>query len=255
MKIIVSGKGGSGKSTVSSLLALDLVRRERRVLVVDADESNFGLEALLGLDGSGELMDCLGGKAAVGGKLRESMAKKTELSFFDREWGFEDIPSDCLSARGPLMLMQVGKIKTFGEGCACPIGSLAKGFLKNLRLERDDVAIVDAEAGVEHLGRGIAGGADMILAVLDPSYESIRLSAKMCEMAGEAGKPIYYVLNKVDGGSAEHMRKAIGEDRVIASIERNGTVERQGLTGEPLDADVDGITDLASFILGKAGAS
>ncbi|NLU45450.1 MAG: P-loop NTPase, partial [Euryarchaeota archaeon] len=63
MKIIVSGKGGSGKSTVSSLLALDLVRRGRRVLVVDADESNFGLEALLGLDGSGELMDCLGGKA------------------------------------------------------------------------------------------------------------------------------------------------------------------------------------------------
>ena len=49
MKLIVCGKGGSGKSTVSALLASAYVRRGRNVLVVDSDESNFGLHKQLGL--------------------------------------------------------------------------------------------------------------------------------------------------------------------------------------------------------------
>lgn len=50
MKISVCGKGGSGKSTVVTLLAEELGRRGWRVVVVDSDESNSGLHRLLGFD-------------------------------------------------------------------------------------------------------------------------------------------------------------------------------------------------------------
>jgi CO dehydrogenase maturation factor len=49
MKISISGKGGSGKSTVTTLLAMELRDRGYRPLIVDADESNTVLYRLLGL--------------------------------------------------------------------------------------------------------------------------------------------------------------------------------------------------------------
>ena len=62
MKIIISGKGGSGKSTISTLIARALEARGFSVLLIDADESNFGLQRLIGAEAPVHLMDNLGGK-------------------------------------------------------------------------------------------------------------------------------------------------------------------------------------------------
>jgi len=62
MKILICGKGGSGKSTITAVLSKNLIDSGYRVLVVDADESNFGLSALLGLADPKELMEQIGGK-------------------------------------------------------------------------------------------------------------------------------------------------------------------------------------------------
>ena len=48
MKITICGKGGCGKSTVTSLLAKEFARMGKTVLVVNSDESNFGLHRQLG---------------------------------------------------------------------------------------------------------------------------------------------------------------------------------------------------------------
>jgi CO dehydrogenase nickel-insertion accessory protein CooC1 len=58
------------------------------------------------------------------------------------------------------------------------MGGLSRDFLNRLKLEHKDVAVIDTEAGIEHLGRVVAGSVDMILLVLDPSYESIRYPKK-----------------------------------------------------------------------------
>jgi CO dehydrogenase maturation factor len=56
MKILICGKGGSGKSTIASLLAKDQQKKGCRIIVVDADESNYGLSAQLGLNAPQKLI-------------------------------------------------------------------------------------------------------------------------------------------------------------------------------------------------------
>ena len=64
MKVMISGKGGSGKSTLSALLARALHQRGFNVLLVDADESNLGVQRLVGINSPESLMNRLGGKKA-----------------------------------------------------------------------------------------------------------------------------------------------------------------------------------------------
>jgi CO dehydrogenase maturation factor len=254
MKILVSGKGGSGKSTVCSLLAMGLVERGCRVLIVDTDESNFGLGASLGLEDPVELMDHIGGKKAIGEKMRAAFAKGEKepverTPIFDRSWNIEEIPKECLSTRDNINMMQIGKVKHFGEGCACPMGGLSREFLDRLRLGPKDVAIVDTEAGVEHLGRGVEKGIDLILVVLDPSFESLKLAEKFDSMSKEAGKPVYYILNKVDSGASSRMTRQIGKERIIGVLPRDVEVEALSLRGLPLEPSVPGFSAVNDFVI------
>lgn len=71
MKLVVCGKGGSGKSTVSALMAREMAARGEKVLVVDTDESNFGLYKQLGLPQPRDFMESFGGKRGLGGEDEE----------------------------------------------------------------------------------------------------------------------------------------------------------------------------------------
>ncbi|AKB27847.1 Nickel insertion protein [Methanosarcina siciliae T4/M] len=137
-----------------------------------------------------------------------------------------------------MKLISIGKIHEVGEGCACPMGMLVKQFIGNLRLNPDEVVITDTEAGIEHFGRGIEENADAILMVIDPSYESMRLSEKVAELSGSIGKPVYFVLNKVDGANEQFMRETL-EDRntVIAAIPADSSLSLAGLRGEEIMTD------------------
>jgi CO dehydrogenase maturation factor len=249
MKILICGKGGSGKSTVTSLLAKNLEAKGYRVLVVDADESNFGLSAQLGLADPTELMEQIGGKKAVKNKMGK-VKDGHKAPVFDESWRIEDIPEECLSSRGGLYLLQVGKVKHYDEGCACPMGVLSKDFLNRLTLSSKDVALIDTEAGVEHLGRGVASSVDLILGVIDPSYESIRLSKKIFAMTQESEKPLYFVINKAEDAFAEKIITQVGKEHVIGVIPFSKSVQQKGLLGEALDANSLNISAVTHFILG-----
>jgi CO dehydrogenase maturation factor len=249
LKILICGKGGSGKSTIVSLLSKDLETKGYRVLVVDTDESNYGLSAQLGLEKPKELMDQLGGKKTVVNKMWAGRSAGEKAPIFNESWGIDEIPSECVSKKDNLYLLQIGKVKHFGEGCACPMGGLSRDFLSRLKLGPKDIAVIDTEAGVEHLGRGVASSADVLLLVLDPSYESIRLSEKISAMAKEANKSVYFVLNKMDKATADKISNKIGKDRVVSFIPFSQTIQDKGLSGEELDTQVADITKLTSFVL------
>ena len=151
---------------------------------MDTDESNYGLNNQLGLESPTSLMDQMGGKKTILTKLLSAYYDGKPTSVIKETWTIDQIPTECVSKKDNLYLMQIGKLQHFGEGCACPMGGLSKDFVSNLKLAPKDVAIIDAEAGTEHLARGVATGVDVVLMVLDPSYESIKLSKKTAAMVG-----------------------------------------------------------------------
>ena len=225
MKIVVCGKGGSGKSTVSALLARACVRRGMRVLVLDADESNFGLHRLLGLPRPDDFTHYFGHKKGI---FADGAA-----DVFAPGWHLEDLPEDFCAGGDGLRLMAVGKIHDAGEGCACAMGALSKLFLEHLTLRENEVAIVDTEAGVEHMGRGVDQFADAILMVADPSYESIQLTKKIGKMAQSIGKPFYIVLNKADAQQREILSQQV-DGEVIAALPNDAEILTAGLLGQKL---------------------
>ena len=129
MRIAVCGKGGSGKSTISALLAKQMAKT-KNVLVLDIDESNYGLHSQLGLKAPRDLMEYFGGKKGFKEKQREAPKKtqfwglaaeknsgqpeKQQSRFFKERWNFSDLPPEFVEEKGNLKLMAVGKIHDYG---------------------------------------------------------------------------------------------------------------------------------------------
>ena len=234
MKLILCGKGGCGKSTLATLLARSYAEEGKQVLVVDSDESNFGLHRQLGLDLPEDFTHYFGHKKGI--------YEDGAADVFEGGWHLSDIPEEYSSKEGNIRLMAIGKIHDAGEGCACAMGSLNRIFLEHLVLEENDVCIVDTEAGVEHFGRCIDRYADAILMVADPSYESIMLTEKISGMAEDFGKPVFIVLNKVDADQEAMMRETIGNsDKIIAALPADKGILAAGLKGEALTAELPAI--------------
>ena len=253
MKILICGKGGSGKSTIASLLAKSMAEKGHNVLVIDSDESNFGLHRQLGMELPDDFMNFFGGKRGMGRRIREFFKKGESVSVFDKRWGINDLPEEYLTKKNGIRLLAIGKIHDFGEGCACPMGALAKTLLDNLDVTDKEIVIVDTEAGIEHFGRGVEQGCDVILVVIEPSYESLKLAGKIDEMAKSIGKTIYFVLNKVDDDSRDTMLESLNQSKinVAGTVPASKAVFKAGLAGEELDVHLPEIEGLAGLLIGR----
>ena len=143
MKIAVSGKGGVGKTTLSSLLAGALALRGRGVIAVDADpDANLG--SGLGLPDDEELTPLAA--------MRDMIAERTGSAdnyggYFKLNPKVDDIPEIYARRIGSVRLLTLGGVKKGGAGCICPASALIKALLTHLVLGRDDVVIMDMEAG------------------------------------------------------------------------------------------------------------
>ena len=160
----------------------------------------------------------------------------------------EELPEACVGESEGIKLAVVGKIHDFGEGCACPMGVLSKKVLSNLIVQDREVVVVDTEAGIEHFGRRVDAECDLILGVVDPTYESFLMAEKMAEMAEKAGVEILFVLNKVDDRVAGAMKRKIDPDRIIAEIPQNDAVFVDSLEGNPLQAVLPEIGSIGRMI-------
>ncbi len=192
-KIAVCGKGGSGKSTFSALLAGALDLLGYQVLVMDTDSSNGGLWRKLGVSEP---------PPALSNTAEEDLEKirflKTEPLYFS------DIDDYFLRKNGSRLLLTAGKIDDPLTGCACTIGTYAKILIDNVVPLRREIVITDQEAGVESFGRGVEQSCDTVLILVEPSGESIELAGKIRYMAEGLGiRRIRAILNKIEDEEQE----------------------------------------------------
>ncbi len=251
MKISICGKGGCGKSSMTAMLAAGLKNMGYRILLVDADESNFGLHRLVGLPMPENIMTQLGGKKGFQQKMKafREQPEGKENSPFGGKWDFDNIPEGFTAQVDGVQLMLVGKIHSFAEGCACPIGALSKMLLGNLVTKDKEVVVVDTEAGIEHFGRGLEGECDVILAVVDPTFESFKMAATMVDMGREANKPVWFVLNKATKEAEAAMSKCVDSKYVIGKIPEHKSIFTASLEGRPLNFQPPEMDKICRFLV------
>ena len=226
---------------MSVLLAKSLAAKGYSVLLVDADESNLGLQRMLGTsDTPKPLMDYLGGKPALQQKMMAAFSKKSTEPKMEilpgEQIRLADIPPDYVVKVDSIQVVRIGKIEHTLEGCACPMGALARDFLTKLALGEREVVVTDHEAGIEHFGRGVEQGVDTVLVIVDPSFESALLAEKISRLATEVGARVVVTLNRVTPEVRDALVALLAERgiSVDGSVGYDPTVFEACLTGQPL---------------------
>ena len=232
MKLAVSGKGGVGKTTLTAALALLLARRGREVLAVDADP-DANLAACLGMDGEKQrqIVPISRQRALIeertGAKVREYG------QIFRLNPDVSDIADNFATSHNGVALLVLGAVKRGGGGCACPENVLIRALVADLVLYRDQVLIMDMEAGVEHLGRATVRGVDTMVVVVEPGQKSVDSAYRVMSLAGDIGLTnIRLVANKVTGPDDEtFVRQAFPDNELLGVIPYSEEIrlgDRQG---------------------------
>jgi CO dehydrogenase maturation factor len=197
MKIAVSGKGGVGKTLIAGTLARLFAQDDYKVLAIDND-SAMNLSYTLGI--SNEVKE----KIVPISEMKQIIEERTTvagagLGVYNINPEVADIP-DKYKVPGPdgLQLLVLGSIEEPATGCLCPENALIRTLLYNLFVKRDEVVIVDFEAGLEHLGRGTAKGIDVMLVITEPSQKSLDLCYKISNLSKKLGViNIFLIANKI----------------------------------------------------------
>lgn len=239
-RILVCGKGGSGKSSIVSLMANVLATSEYKVVVLDGDASNPGGLAKL-MFGShsvpSSLLDFFGGREKVECPVDNPapLTRRDEsTSIIEKNIDLAEIPPQFFIEKENIVLFQVGKTQRSEEGCDGPMSKVNRDFI----IKGDHVTLIDVEAGVEHFGRGVEKHVDVVLVVVDPTFESLLIAekaAKFCRQMGE--KKNWAILNKIRSEEMESvMLKELKEKKVniLGTVHYYSDIEQSGLMGTPL---------------------
>jgi CO dehydrogenase maturation factor len=218
--IALSGKGGTGKTTVSSLLVRSFIDLgEVPVLAVDADP-NANLHEALGVPVH-ETLGCMREEAFTR-HIPPGMNRHDYVRFRFRQ--------ALVEAQG-FDLIAMGRPE--GSGCYCFANDLLSECM--IQLERDyRFIVIDSEAGMEHISRGTIGKPDLLLIVSDPGARGLRTIARIKEIATQLGlEPdrIQIVFNRFKSGTAP---VDIGNEPPIAIIPDDPRVEGADLAATPV---------------------
>ena len=205
MKLAVSGKGGVGKTTFSALLIRTLDEMGKQVLAIDADP-DANLAAAIGIDNAGTITPISEMEALI---YERTEAKPGSIGgFFKLNPQVDDLPDALSVPFNHIKLMRLGGVKKGGAGCICPESTLLRSLVTHIVLARDEVVVMDMEAGIEHLGRGTAKAVNRLLVVVEPGRRSIDTAGHIEKLASEIGlKNIALIGNKIRNDRDEEFLK------------------------------------------------
>jgi len=223
LRVAVAGKGGAGKTTLSSTLARTFARQGRQVIVVDGD-SNPNVATALGIDREhaeaiqplpmGLVSRRLNGNAALKDPVMDVVARYGGL------------------APDNVHVLKMAMPEHADEGCLCSAHATVSALLADIEELDNTVSILDLEASPEHLSRGTTRHVDALLLVVEPYYRSFETARRMAALAGEL--PIGRV-----GVVANKLRSPEDASAIAEYCERHG-LNLEGevpWSTEVLDAD------------------
>ncbi len=219
MKIAVTGKGGVGKTTFAAVLARLYAEQGRTVLTADVDpDSNLGLALGFTPEELSRIVPI--------SKMRELIAERTGSEgggfgkFFKINPRVDDIPEKFAIEKNGVRLLVMGTVETGGAGCVCPEHVVLRRLISHLVIQRDEVVIMDMEAGLEHLGRGTADSMDRFIVVVEPGARSVQTYHQIKKLAADLGiRKVSVVGNKVQGEQDEaFLRREIPEEDLLGMI-------------------------------------
>ena len=201
--IALAGKGGTGKTTVSGLIIDYLAKAGKGpILAVDAD-ANYNLNEVLGVEREislGEIREEIAKAnlfAANRSEKNPIPANMSKQEYADFRFNSAIIEDDDFD----MLIMG----RTQGQGCYCFINDILKE--KILKYYRNyNFMVVDNEAGLEHISRGILPAMDLILLVSDCSRRGIQAAGRIAEMIESLDlkvKNVCLIVNRVPGGKLE----------------------------------------------------
>lgn len=225
--IAVSGKGGTGKTTIAALIVRYLLDHNRRpVFVVDADP-NASLGLNLGLTPAGTI-----------GQLRQQIVDEGENlpAGMTRVEYFRYRMQDLIVEADGFDLLTMGR----GEGpeCYCAVNNLLRAYVDELDRKYRYV-VLDNEAGMEHLSRRTTQNVDLLLAVSGPSIVDLRAAKRIRELAEELGLVVRQrglLLNRAGARLGDVQQTAVSETglEVWGRIPADQNVLTRSLIGEPI---------------------
>lgn len=225
--IAISGKGGTGKSTIAALILRWLSENvSQSILAVDAD-SNVNLNDLLGV----QLKETIGA-------IREEMKSKVNNlpGGMTKQQFLEYKIQSSLVETPAFDLITMGRPE--GPGCYCYANNLLRDILNTLG-ENYDFVVIDNEAGMEHLSRRTTQNIDILLIVSDPFIRGIQAAGKISRLLKELKarvKEKYLILNRVFDSIPKPVKKAVEEEglKLLHLIPEDKTLLKMDQDGNPI---------------------
>jgi CO dehydrogenase maturation factor len=253
MKIAISGKGGVGKTTLAALLIKYFQDQGKKVLAVDADpDANLALA--LGVPDPENIVPL--------SQMKEMVAERTESQpgkmggFFKLNPKVDDIPEKYARQLDGVKLIVMGGVKKGGSGCICPESVLLRTLVTHMVLLRDEVVVMDMEAGIEHLGRATAKGVDWLIVVVEPGRRSVETALHVRQLAVDLGlHRVAVVGNKIRREADEaFLRKNLPDLPFLGFIPFDERIIEADVKGIPPYEAVPELSEVAATIAGKLSA-